>query len=338
MFPGLFWKVTILKSMAGFDPSSEGKYTASIDFGSHTARFLLGQICAPPRLFLPVIRKRVYTNLAEGFPQDGPGVINKKAMGRAVDAISQFVAIAREYSVEHITGAATGIMRRAENSLELLKRIKEKTGIDINIIKGEDEAALTLMGISHALKLNGSPDVFFDLGGSTTEIILNRGEKKEVYSFPVGAFALTEQYLKHDPPLEEETGRLKQYVDRIIADNVDSYKNRGNDTVLIGSGGTVTSLMALALGIDVEEITPERINGAKLKLDMVKSICSMVRSMPINERLRLKGIDDGRAEVILSGTIAVISIMEFFGSDSLTVSYSDILEGLIISYLKGEKR
>ncbi len=327
-----------MKSGSGFESSSEGKYIASIDFGSHTARFLLGEICAPPTLFRPVIRKRVYTNLAEGFPKDGQGVISKKAMERAIDAVSQFAAIAGEYSVDKITGAATGIMRRAENSIELLTQIKERTGVNINIIRGEDEAALTFMGISHALRLDSPPDLFFDLGGSTTEIILKRGEDKEVYSFPVGAFVLKEQYLKNDPPLDEEINKLKQYVNSIISDNVASCKKRGNDTLLIGSGGTVTSLAAMAMGIDEEEVSPDRINGAILKRDMVKSICRSIRPMHISERLRLKGIDKGRAEVILSGVIAVISIMEFFSADSLTVSYSDILEGLIISYLKGEKR
>lgn len=326
-----------MKNRVGFKPSLEGEFIASIDFGSHTSRFLLGEICAPPTLFKPVIRKRIYTNLAEGFPQDGPGIISKKAMEMAVDAINQFAAIAQEYSVKHIAGAGTGIMRRAENSIELLGRIKERTGIDINIIKGEEEASLTLMGISHALKLNGSPDAFFDLGGSTTEIILKRGENKEVYSFPIGAFVLTEQYLKHDPPLDEEINKLKQYVDSIISDNVASSKKTGNDTFLIGSGGTVTSLAAMAMGIEEEEVTPDRINGAVLKRDMVKSIYDSIRTMSISERLMLKGIDEGRAEVILSGTIAVIAIMDFFSVDSLTVSYSDILEGLLISYLKGEK-
>ncbi|NLD38506.1 MAG: hypothetical protein GX654_16725 [Desulfatiglans sp.] len=322
----------------GFAPSEEGKYIASIDFGSHTARFLLGQTCAPPEFFRHVVRKRVYTNLAEGFPRDGAGVINEKAMERAVHAITHFTSIAHGYPISYIAGAATGIMRRAENGLELLERIKERTGVDINVIKGEDEAALTLMGISHALKLNGSPDAFFDLGGATTEIIIySRGHKK-VYSFPLGAFVLTEQYLKHDPPLEEEINKLKLYVDSIILDNVSSLKKTGADILLIGSGGTVTSLMALALDIDEEEVSPDRINGAILEMDMVKSIYSMVRPMSITERLRIKGIDEGRAAVILSGVIAVMSIMEFFNSDSLTVSYSDILEGLIISHLKGAKR
>ncbi len=327
-----------MKSRAGFDPSSEGKYIASIDFGSHTARFLLGEICAPPTLFRPVIRKRVYTNLAEGFPKDGPGVINKKAMERAVDAVSDFKATAGKYSVEYITGAATGIMRRAENGHDLLKRIREATAIEIGVVSGEKEASLTLQGITHALKFDEAPDLFFDLGGSTTEVIIKKGDSREIYSLPVGAFVLKEQYLRHDPPLEDEIMKVKQYVDDTLKTGLPADSGKRSNFKLVGSGGTATSLAAISMGLSENDITPEIINGATINMDMIRSVCLSIRPLSFPERLKLKGIDEGRAEVILSGTIAVISIMEFFGSDSLTVSYSDILEGLIISYLKGEKR
>jgi exopolyphosphatase / guanosine-5'-triphosphate,3'-diphosphate pyrophosphatase len=326
-----------LKSRVGFESSLEGKYIASIDFGSHTARFLLGEICAPPTIFRPVLRKRVYTNLAEGFNKEGSGVITENAMERAINAITEFSAVAKAYSVEYITGAATGIMRRAVNGHDLLRKIREATGIEIDVVSGEEEASLTLQGISHALKLTGYPDAFFDLGGSTTEIIIKRGDNKEIYSFPVGAFVLKEQYLKHDPPLESEIKELKQYVDGVFQNGLTTVSRKDKGFQLIGSGGTATSLIAMAMGLNEHDVTPERINGAHIDMDMIRSIYLSIRKLTFPERLRLKCIDEGRAEVILSGTIVVISIMEFFSSDSLTVSYSDILEGLLISYLKGEK-
>jgi exopolyphosphatase/guanosine-5'-triphosphate,3'-diphosphate pyrophosphatase len=195
-----------------------------------------------------------------------------------------------------------------------------------------------LQGISHVLKLENAPDAFFDLGGSSTEIIIEREDNRELFSFPVGAFILTEQYLKHDPPLEYEINQLKKYVDGILKNSLTSFLKKGKDIVLIGSGGTATSLAAMSMNLEEGDVAPERINGFRLDTVMIKSIYDSIRNLTFTERCRIKGIDEGRAEVILSGTIAVISIMEFFGSDSLTVSYSDILEGLILSYLKGEKR
>jgi exopolyphosphatase / guanosine-5'-triphosphate,3'-diphosphate pyrophosphatase len=326
-----------LKNRAGFEPSLEGKFIASIDFGSHTARFLLGKICAPPTLFKPVIRKRVYTNLAEGFNKEGSRGIIPNAMERAINAITEFSAIAGEYSVEYIAGAATGIMRRAVNGHDLLRKIKETTGIEINVVSGEKEGSLTLQGISHALKLEGAPDAFFDLGGSTTEIIIKRGDNQEIFSFPVGAFVLTEQYLKHDPPLESEIKELKQYVDGILQNGLTAVSKKDKGFQLVGSGGTATSLAAMAMNIEEANVTPERINGATVRYDDIKSIYDSIRPLSCSERCRLQSIDEGRAKVFIAGIVVVMSIMEFFSSDSLTVSYSDILEGLIISYLKGEK-
>ena len=155
-----------MEDQAGFVPQKGGKYIASIDLGSHTARFLVCKIVEPPALFRPVARKRFYTNLAEGFNQEDTGIISSASMEKAVNAVEDFAIVAEEYSVEKIVGAATGIFRRALNSQDLLNEIKTRTGVEIKTVSGEDEAELTLKGISYALGLSDYPDAFFDLGGS----------------------------------------------------------------------------------------------------------------------------------------------------------------------------
>ena len=320
-----------------FSPSLEGKYIASIDLGSHTARFLAGKITERPILFRPIARKRFYTNLAEGFNQEDTGIIHSSAMDRALNAVENFKVFAEEFPVEKIVGAATGIFRRAANSQDLLNRIKARTGIEITIVSGEEEAALTLRGMFHALGLTDYPDAFFDLGGSTTEIVYKTGNKKEIVSLPVGAFVLNDLFLKHDPPMEEEIKNLKLYVDDVLNKNIDCNLNSSKEFRLIGSGGTVTSLAAMMMTLEIKDVTPEALNGVLLDHIKIHGLYEYLRPLSHNERLKIKSIDDGRAKVILAGTIAVISIIKFFRSRNLMVSYSDILEGLIISYLKGEK-
>lgn len=333
----LFLQVRKLKRQAGFEPSKEGRYIASIDLGSHTARFLIAELYKPPFLFRPVVRERLYTNLAKGFSSEGSGYFDAGAIDRAINAVDDFSEMAKKYKAGIITGAATGIFRRAENGDDLLKKIKDRTGIEINIVSGEEEALLTVQGIVHALNLTGYPDLFFDLGGSTTEIICNKGDNKDVFSVPVGAFVLTERYLRNDPPLEQEINKIKQYVKKNLNSNAATFSNTAGNLKLVASGGTVTSLASMVMNLEEIDVTPERINGAVLSLDQIKSIYNHLKPLTFQERVRVKGIDNGRAKVILAGTIAVISIMEFFHSACLTISYSDILEGLIISYLKGVK-
>ncbi|MGD9160291.1 MAG: hypothetical protein PVG39_17885 [Desulfobacteraceae bacterium] len=321
----------------GSSPSKKDKYIASIDLGSHTARFLVCKILNPPILFRPIARKRYYTNLAEGFDQENTGFINAGSMERAIKAIEDFAKMAGEFSVGKIVGAATGIFRRAENSYDLLNKIKARTGVEIDIVSGEDEAALTLKGIFHALGLSEYPDAFFDLGGSTTEFIYKTGGKEEVISLPIGAFVLNDRFLTHDPPAEEEIINLKSYVDDILNKEIGVILNKNEKFTLIGSGGTVTSLAAILMDLDKSDANSDAINGTLLASGKIRELYEYLRTLPLSKRLRIKSIDEGRANVILAGTLAVMSIIKFFKTSNLTVSYSDMLEGLILSYLEGEK-
>ena len=318
-------------------PLKEGKYIASIDLGSHTARFLVCKILEPPILFRPVARKRYYTNLAEGFNQEDRGIINPDSFKRAVTAIEDFKEMADGYSADKIVGAATGVFRRAGNSKELLKKIKEKTGVEIEIVSGEDEAELTLKGIFHALGLSDYPDVFFDLGGSTTEFIYRTNSEIKIVSLPIGAFVLDTLFFRNDPPTEEEIYKLKFCVEGILKEKIGTVSNNGEDFSLIGSGGTVTSLSAILMNLDKKDVNPDRINGSVLARDSILEFYDYLKTLPFSQRVKIKSIDEGRAKVILAGTLAVMSIIEFFKTKDLTVSYSDILEGQIISYLEGEK-
>jgi len=326
-----------LGNQGSLSPLKEGKYIASIDLGSHTARFLVCKIFEPPILFRPVARKRIYTNLAEGFNQEDTGIINSDSIKRAISAIEVFKKMAEDYSVEKIVGAATGVFRRAKNSQDLLNKIREHTGIEIETVSGENEADLTLKGVFYALGLSGYPDAFFDLGGSTTEFIYKTGDKKEVVSLPIGAFVLTDLFFKHDPPTEEEIDNLKYYIDDILYKNIGTILNNSKDFMMIGSGGTVTSLSAILMNLDKKDVTPDAINGSLLAQGKINEFYKYLKQRPLSARLKIKSIDEGRAKVILAGTLAVISIFKFFKTNYLTVSYSDILEGLILSYLEGEK-
>jgi exopolyphosphatase/guanosine-5'-triphosphate,3'-diphosphate pyrophosphatase len=312
------------------------KYIASIDLGSHTARFLLCRILDYHEIIKPVIRKRYYTNLAEGFKEKGRGIIGIKGINRAVKALEDFSKITEEYNPKKICAAATGIFRRADNSNVLLNLIRDKTGIDIKIVPGEKEALFTLKGVVHALNLTEKDTILFDLGGATTEFIYGKHNDPDIQSLPIGAFILTDRYLNREPLKDSDLNIICQYIDNILKRAFSNEAKGLSNTKLIGSGGTVTSLAAMINRMELKDIRPEKINGLTIRRDRIENLLKTIMKLSISERLKLPGIDRGRAEVILAGTIAVLRIMYYFGVSQLTVSYSDILEGLIISYLQGE--
>lgn len=317
--------------------SGSGKYIASIDLGSHTARFLLCRMSDSENIIEPLLRKRYYTSLAHGFDENGRGNISETGIKNTLKALQIFSEIAREYRAVKICGAATGIFRRAENGDFLLNLIRKKTGIDIKTVTGEKEALYTLKGVNHALCLKDDNTVLFDLGGSTTEFIYGKNNNPVIQSLPIGALILTDRYLKKEPFKDSDFDTVKSYVYNILKKAFSDKFSGKSSLTLAGAGGTVTALAALINRITIENINPEEINGLILNIDQIEGIFEKIKPLSIPERVKLPGMDRGRAEVISAGIIAVLGIMRIFSVSQLTASYSDILEGLIISYLQGEK-
>lgn len=313
-----------------------GENIASIDIGSHTVRLLVAYKTSFPEFFKPLMRKRGYSRLADGFYQNNDRTLSKKAMNRAVNLIGDFSHLIKEYRVERPRAMATGVVREAANQVYFLNRIYDKTGIHAEVLSGEEEAFLTKRGVLHSLHIADTPSIIFDLGGGTTEFIIGQGDEPEIRSLPMGAMILTQRYLQFDPPKAEGINAVSRYADEILARAFPHDRYTNKDFMLIGSGGTVTTLAAMANKIHIKDITAERLNGLQLKKAEIEDFFAFIKTLSMVDRLRLPGLDAGRAEVIVAGTLVVLRIMDFFKSFQLTVSYSDLLEGALIEYLQGD--
>ena len=309
---------------------------ASIDIGTHTARLLIVESVDSPRLFNVLARKRSYIYLSEDFNKIAGGGIGPKAVERTISALRDFYTVTKEHNVEDIISVSTGVVRRAVNSRYFIDTIHDRTGIDVRLISGEEEAGLTAKGVLHSLDIRG-PLVIFDLGGGTTEFIQMRNDIVDLRSLPLGAVELTRSFFQSDPPREDRISDLSAYVDRLLKETLPAEKNKTDHVNLVGSGGTVTTLAAMINKIEIKDITHDRLNGLILDLERIKDLFAAMRSVSFSERLRMPGLDRERARVILAGTAVVIRILDFFSAKDLTVSYSDILEGNVISFLRGEE-
>lgn len=145
---------------------------------------------------------------------------------------------------------------------------------------------------------------------------------------------LTQDFLEADPPADYQIEKLSAYIDGILKDGL---PQKVEDTpIVIGSGGTVTTIASMVYRIDLSDITPDRLNGLSLKRKVIEDLFARIRYLPLNERENLTGLDKGRAGVILAGAVALIRILYFLNAEDIKVSYSDILEGILISDLQGE--
>ena len=303
---------------------------ASIDIGSHTARLLVCRKIGSSKDVRPLLRERAYIRLAEDFTSQGKRVIQPEAMERALKTLGEFASIAEEMGVEKVLAACTGVVREAENGDDFLNQIFERTGIRAHVLSGEEEARFTAKGVLHALGVQGRFSMIFDLGGGSTEFIYGEQNLQKTQSLPLGAMVLTQKHLKSDPPGEEEIDALEQDVDDVLTKAFSEGHLQGNGLV-VGTGGTVTTLGAMLRHMDIEEISPKRMNGLTLSREELEDLFKRLKTMTFDERLRLKGLDQGRANVIPAGCVVVLRILRFFKTREMVVSLSDLLEGMVLA-------
>ena len=302
---------------------------ASIDLGSHTARLLVSRWGAGRLESL--LRKRAYIRLAQDFEAPGKMTLKQAGIERALKALEEFQSDIEKYQAARIRGIATGVVRTAANRNFFIDLIREKTGIQVEVISGEEEARLTGLGIQHALDLGGRPFIAFDLGGGTTEFLVVReqGDSKAL-SLPLGAMILTQRHFLSDPPKEKEIESLKKETKELL---LKAFPDEIRGTPLVGTGGTVTTLAAMVHGIEVQGISPERMNGLFLRVQQLEELLGRMKHLSVAERALLPGLDQGRADVILAGTVVVTEILNFFHSSEMMISLTDLLEGVLLDLL-----
>ena len=309
---------------------------ASIDIGSHTARLLVAQNRGVSGLLVPLARKRAYIHLAQGFGRSGNKIIQASAIDQTLKVLGDFLDCIKGFDVQSVHAVATGVVRQASNNEKLLDQIYKHTGIRVRLISAADEALLSSKGLLHSLNLQGNPFLLFDLGGGSTEFLFENKDVPIINSIPLGAVTLTEEYIRSDPPEEEELGRLSRHIDEVLK-GVRLLRSKAMDyCVMVGTGGTVTTLAAIAYRICLKGISPDQINGLILEKQQVEALFGHIKKLSVEQRLSLPGMVRERAEVILAGCLAVIRILHYFGSSQLTASMSDLLEGILIDYIEGE--
>ncbi len=309
---------------------------AAIDIGTHTARLLIASDPGESGLLRTLVGKRAYIRLAEDFDYSETRIIQPEAIERTMTALDGFLHDIRAFNVHLTHAVATGVVRKATNRDEFLGRIYQQSGIRVKLISGEEEAQLTAKGVLSGLGVQSSPFFIFDLGGGSTEFYLEGRHTQTVKSIPLGAMILTKEHLKSDPPKEAQIDSLSRYIDLCLNKSGPDLFQRDERFFVAGTGGTVTTLALMLHGIAPEAVSAERVNGLILKRQQIEALFDQMRGMTFEERLKLPGLDKGRAGIILAGSLVVIRILHFLKASHLTVSLSDLLEGILINQFEGE--
>lgn len=255
------------------------------------------------------------------------GLISFEAQQRVVNAILHSVQIIN-YDPKNAVCVTTAAMRKASNNKEVLKYFKDKTGITFEIIDGNEEARLTLLAVKYALKrekINSSKFILLDIGGGSTEIIVNTNDNYSAHSFDFGIVTMTQKYLKyHDlhNDLDSRKKDIKEFLDSL---NLDL-----SDYSFVATAGTPTTIAAIKLGQDFFSYDRNIVNGAIVDLNDLEYCLNIFKNSSKEEIARLVG--RGRVEFIEVGIFIYKAIFEVLNKKESIVLDDGLREGVAINY------
>ncbi|MGB9840685.1 Ppx/GppA family phosphatase [Thermovenabulum sp.] len=297
---------------------------ACIDIGSNSVRLLVGEV--NEREVIPVFKKLTTTRLGSGVAKDG--LLEEEAVNSTIDAVKEYMDIAKNYGAKKVIAFATSAVREAKNRDEFLKRVKEALGIDVLVIAGEEEAVLSYKGARYGLGLKGKTAVI-DIGGGSTEITYGEQIPVESRSFKMGAVRWTQRFLINDPPLKTEMDELSHIEKEVLkefAQKIQAF-SRG-DLRAVAVGGTATTACAIKLGLAVYDW--KKVHGQPLSKEDVENSLKLLCSVPLSERQKIPGLMPERADIIIAGILILKNIMEMINIDKVIVSEADLMDAVLM--------
>lgn len=282
-----------------------------IDIGSNSVR--LAVVSDGKTLY----KRLATTRLGEGLSFSG--IMKAEAIERTALAIAEFVGQAKAENTDKLYAFATAAVRSASNKAQFLARVKQLCGLDIDVISGETEAKIGILGA-----LGSKDGGMIDLGGASTEIIMRKnGETVYAKSVDIGAVRL-----------RDLTGGDKAKLEKVINEKLAEYGDvSAEDFDMYGVSGTATTLAALKHGLKIYD--PAIVHGTVLTRKEVSAYAEKLLEMSVEEICGLLTVDSRRADIIGGGSLLLAKIMEKLKIEKLTVSESDNLEGYII-YKEGK--
>ncbi|MDH4098245.1 MAG: Ppx/GppA family phosphatase [Nitrospira sp.] len=298
---------------------------AGIDIGTLTCRLLIADLTSGGPLKELRSDRRIL-RLGEGVDQTKR--LNSAAMDRVIACLREWWGLIDNHQVEGCAVVATSAVRDAANRDEFLRRVKQETGFDVEVITGEEEARRTLLGIRSGLPAGVTDMIALDIGGGSTEFILDRpGQAPIVRSIDIGVVRLCERVLTHDPPTAEEIEQAREWVRRETQAAVAEMANYETAT-FVGTAGTITALAAMAQKLPAYE--PARIHNYRLALATVQELEQILLSRKKADRIGLPGLEKNREEVIAAGAIIIRTVMETIGMSQVLVSDLGLRDGVLI--------
>ena len=307
------------------------KKIAILDLGTNTFHILITRING--QSFIPLYREKIPVKLGQNGISNNR--ISKDAWIRAIDTLYYITEIIDREKVSDVYAVATSAIRNAKNGDEFLSEVRDRTGLDIKIIDGDEEAELIYLGVREAVELDIEPALIMDIGGGSVEFII--GNRTRIFwkrSFEIGAQRLLDKFHIQDPISQDNIIKLYKYLESELT-LLTKAVNRFHPVSLIGSSGAFDTIGDIHC---IKNKIKKRIGDYKRLVDTnaFDPIHRELISKNRIERLQIPGMVPMRADMIVVASCLIDYVINQYSINHLIVSSYSLKEGMLAKLLESE--
>jgi exopolyphosphatase/guanosine-5'-triphosphate,3'-diphosphate pyrophosphatase len=298
-----------------------------LDVGSNTVHLLVVDAHHGAHPW-PALSEKAELRLAEKIGRDGR--LTKAGADALIEATVKARDAANSHDAEDLLAFATSAVRNATNSTDVLRRVREETGVDLIVLSGEAEAALTFLAVRRWFGWSAGRLLVLDIGGGSLEIASGIDEEPDVaLSLPLGAGLLTRERLRGDPPADDDVEALIRYTETCLEPVIPELRKAEWDRP-VGTSKTFRTLARLA-GAAPSAAGPR--TRRTLSQTGLRQVLSFIRHIPAGKLASMEGVSPGRAHQLLAGAAVAEAAMRRLGIDELELCPWALREGVILRQL-----
>jgi exopolyphosphatase / guanosine-5'-triphosphate,3'-diphosphate pyrophosphatase len=307
---------------------------AAVDVGSNSIHMVVAQVESDGR-FRVLDRAKEMVRL--GRRTLSSGRLSPRAIDAGVRTLSAFRTLAERQGVSRITAVATSAVREAVNGGDFIAQVERDVGLRVKVIPGREEARLIYLGVRHAVDLSGKPTLIVDIGGGSVEFILiERGEPVSLESHKIGVARLSERFFGADPPEAGESEALEAFLADQLDDMLVDFRKRGVRRI-IGTSGTLLNLVSIA-GHQRGEPPDQHLNNFAVSSAETAKVRRLLARSSREDRLRIKGLDAKRADLIVAGAVLTDYVMTRVGAKQLVACTWALREGVLLDFIARHRK
>ncbi|MFJ2742624.1 exopolyphosphatase [Streptomyces sp. NPDC087440] len=297
---------------------------AAVDCGTNSIRLLVADANPETGELVDLDRRMTIVRLGQGV--DRTGRLAPEALERTFAACREYAEVIKAHGAEKVRFVATSASRDAENRDDFVSGVLEILGVEPKVISGDQEAAFSFTGATKELTGSGEDYLVVDIGGGSTELVVGRESVAAARSVDIGCVRLTERHQPSAPATPEQVAAIRADIAAALDLAAETVPLTDRPRTLVGLAGSVTTIAAIALGL--AEYDWQAIHHARIPYEKVREITASLVGATHDEKAAIPAMHPGRVDVIVSGALILLALMERVGASEVVVSEHDILDGI----------